>query len=161
MEKNLKYLKDLSIKLRSLTVFRGLKSDPVISALLEYLNICDSENIGEAVEKYCAVASALYESGETDIGKHICGIVGDDENVYMLSMGKKTVCSSVIIESVNAELAVLQELADLTVETLCAHLDYDGYLPSWNCAKSNIAEYYRERTENIGKYGQCNGPKHI
>ena len=44
--------------------------------------------------------------------------MGDDENVYMLSMGKKTVCSSVIIESVEAELAVLQEVAELSEEAL-------------------------------------------
>lgn len=153
MEKDLKYLKGLAIRIRSLTVFSRLKSDPVIAAILEYLESCDSENVGLAVEKYCTVAARLYESGETDLGKHVCGVVGDDENVYMLSMGKKTVCSAVIIECVNAELAVLQEVAELTEEALCAHLDYDGYLPSWSNARVDIAEYYRERTENIGKYG--------
>lgn len=153
MEKDLKYLKGLAIRIRSLTVFRELKKDPVVAALLRYLDACDSENVGEAVEKYCDIAAELYGSGETDMGRYVCGIVGDDENVYMLSMGKKTVCSSVIIESVEAELAVLQEVAELSEEALCAHLDYDGYLPSWKHATVNIAEYYRERTENIGKYG--------
>ncbi len=153
MEKDVKYLKSLAVKIRSLTVFRELKSDPVIAALLEYLDVCDSENVAEAVEAYCDIAAALYENGETDIGKYICGIVGDDENVYMLSMGKKTVCSSVIIECVNAELKVLQEVAELTVDILCDHVDYDGYLPAWKCKGVDIAEYYRERTENIGKYG--------
>ena len=153
MEKDLKYLKELAIRVRSLTVFRELKKDPVIAAILDYLDSCDGDNVGMAVEKYCAIAAELYECGETDIGKCICGIVGDDENVYMLSMGKKTVCSGIIIECVNAELKVLQELSELNDEILCAHLDYDGYLPSWNYAKTNIAEYYRERTENIGKYG--------
>ena len=153
MEKDVKYLKSLAVKLRSLTVFRELKKAPVVAALLKYLDVCDRENVAEAVEAYCNVAAELYESGETDIGKYICGIVGDDENVYMLSMGKKTVCSSVIIECVKAELTVLQEIAELTMETLCAHLDYDGYLPVWKCKGVNIAEYYRERTENIGKYG--------
>ena len=37
MEKDLKYLKGLAIRIRSLTVFSGLKSDPVIAAILEYL----------------------------------------------------------------------------------------------------------------------------
>lgn len=152
MEKDLKYLKNLAVKLRTLTVFRELKNDPVISALIEYLDVCDSENVGQAVEKYCAVAAELYKSGETDMGKYISGIVGDDENVYMLSMGKKTVCSRYIIECVNAELKILQEVAELT-DSACAHLDYDGYLPEWKCDRLDLAEYYRERTENIGKYG--------
>ena len=153
MEKDVKYLKNLAVELRSLTVFRALKKDPVIAALLKYLDLCDGENVAESVEAYCETAAELYESGETDIGKYICGIVGDDENVYMLSMGKKTVSSKVIIESVNAELKVLQKVAELTVDTLCGHLDYDGYLPTWKCKGVDIAEYYRERTENIGKYG--------
>ena len=153
MEKDVKYLKNLAVELRSLTVFRALKKDPVIAALLKYLDLCDSSNVAESVEAYCETAAELYESGETDIGKYICGIVGDDENVYMLSMGKKTVSSKVIIESVNAELKVLQKVAELTVDTLCGHLDYDGYLPTWKCKGVDIAEYYRERTENIGKYG--------
>ena len=149
----IQYLKNLAVELRSLTVFRALKKDPVIAALLKYLDLCDSSSTADAVEAYCETAAELYESGETDIGKYICGIVGDDENVYMLSMGKKTVSSKVIIESVNAELKVLQKVAELTVDTLCDHLDYDGYLPTWKCKGVDIAEYYRERTENIGKYG--------
>lgn len=153
MENDLKYLKELAVRIRSLTVFRELKKDAVIGAILSYLDACDGENVGEAVEKYCNIAAELFAGGETDMAKHICGVVGDDENVYMLSMGKKTVCSSVIIECVNSELKVLQELADLTCDVLCAHLDYDGYLPSWKHTAVNIAEYYRERTENIGKYG--------
>lgn len=153
MEKDVKYLKGLAIRIRSLTVFRELKKDSVVAALLNYLDVCDSADTGKAVEAYCDIAAELYESGETDLAKHICGIVGDDENVYMLSIGKKTVCSAVMIESVNAELKVLQEVAELTEELLCAHLDYDGYLPTWNNAKVDIAEYYRERTGNIGKYG--------
>ena len=50
MEKDVKYLKNLAVELRSLTVFRALKKDPVIAALLKYLDLCDGENVAESVE---------------------------------------------------------------------------------------------------------------
>ena len=153
MEKDVKYLKSLAVKLRSLTVFRELKKDPVVAALLNYLDVCDSPDVGKAVEAYCNIAAELFETGETDMAKHVSGIVGDDENIYMRSMGKKTTCSEYVIDSVESELETLQTVAELTMEALCEHLDYDGYLPSWSNEKTNLADYYRERTGNIGKYG--------
>ena len=146
-------LKTLAVKLRSLTVFRELKKDPVVAALLNYLDVCDSSDTGKAVEAYCNIAAELFETGETDMAKHISGIVGDDENIYMRSMGKKTTCSEYVIDSVESELATLQTVAELTMEALCEHLDYDGYLPAWSNTKTDLADYYRERTGNIGKYG--------
>ena len=52
-------LKELQIRLNSLAIIRALLSDPVVSALLDYLDSrCGST--AEAVSKYASFVSALY-----------------------------------------------------------------------------------------------------
>ncbi|MBR2461125.1 MAG: ATP-binding protein [Clostridia bacterium] len=153
MSKDFDYLKGLAARIRSLTVFRALKSDPVVSAVLDYLDACQCESAELAVEKYCGIAAELFERGEDDLGAYIRGIAGDDENVYMRGMGKQNAVSRVISECAVRELDILQEIADLDRKVLCQGLEYSGYLPEWNNKGTKIAEYYAERTNNIGKYG--------
>ncbi|MBQ9116950.1 MAG: ATP-binding protein [Clostridia bacterium] len=146
------YLKSLAVRIRSLTVFRALKNDPVVKALLDYLDVSENADIEMKVEKYCAVAAELFEHCD-DMSIYIRGIVGDDENVYMRSMGKENAGSRVVWECVQSELEVLQKIADITPNMLTSRLDYGEYLPKWTNSKIDIAEYYTERTNNIGKYG--------
>ena len=52
-------LTELQIRLNSLAIFRALLSDPVVSALLDYLD-SRSGSTAEAVSKYASFVSALY-----------------------------------------------------------------------------------------------------
>jgi predicted AAA+ superfamily ATPase len=47
----------------------------------------------------------------------------------------------------------LQAVADLTPETLRSGLDWTGYLPGFGVKQIDLAASYRQRCENIGKFG--------
>lgn len=52
-----------------------------------------------------------------------------------------------------SELDTLQEVAELDKETLCAPLEYKGFLPDFTTAKLRLKDIYLHRADNIGKYG--------
>lgn len=150
-------LKRLTLELRTLTVFCALKKDPVISALVEFLDNCDKEK-DIATEKYCAVAAAIYEGcyGDCygdDLSRYVLGIVGNDENVYMRGLGRHERNIGNISLSVDNELEILQKVADLRSELLCDVIHCTCKLPKWSNSETNIVEYYKDRIENVGKYG--------
>ncbi|MBP3674609.1 MAG: ATP-binding protein [Oscillospiraceae bacterium] len=146
-------LYELNIRLRSLAVFRALLDDPVIAALGRYLEAVDSAPMAEAVSKYAAFVSALYGTGKRTLAGYIQSIVNNDENAYIRMIGRGTQPWPEMETDVWAELEVLQKVADLTPETLREGLDWNQYLPKFAVKKLDIAESYRERCSNIGKYG--------
>lgn len=164
-------LKRLGLKLRTLVVFCSLKKDPVVAALIEYLDNCDREK-EIAVEKYCNIVSALYECGYArntatygqvcgdDLSKYVLNIVGNDENVYTRMLGGNVGKSDNVVNSVKNELEILQQVADLRCELL-HNIWLDGIkLPKWNVSRTNIVEYHKERTADIGRYGYGMYAKH-
>ena len=146
-------LKKLNIKLRSLAVFRELLSDRVISALLNYLDYPEDGDIAQAVSLYSEFASSLYQSGAKNLATYIKTVVGDNENVYIRAVGKGEKVSDTLFKTVEEELKILQKVADLTPTALRVGLSWDGFLPQFEAESTDIAEYYRHRTDNIGRYG--------
>lgn len=143
----------LNIRLQSLAVFRALLNDPVIAALSRYLSRVETAATSEAVAAYADFVSALYRTGKRTLAGHIQSIVNNDENAYIRMAGNGAQPWPEMEADVWAELAILQAVADLTPETLRTGLDWDGYLPQFAVKQLSIAESYRERCENISRYG--------
>ena len=139
-------MNDLNIKLRSLAVFRALLDDGVITALLSYLD-------DPSVDGYSAFVAALYATEKRTLAGHIQSIVNSDENPYIRMIGKGITPWPEMEENVWQELEFLQETADLTPEKLAKCLDWGGYLPNFGVKKVDLAASYRERCQNIGRYG--------
>lgn len=146
-------LSQLNIRLHGLAVFRALLSDPVVAALCRYLDCVDRADTQEAVSAYGAFVSALYATGSDTLAQYIQSIVGDDENPYICRIGRGQQPCAEMTACVRQELAVLQEAAELTADKLRSGLDWTGYLPEYPNAFVDLAGNYRERCENIGKYG--------
>lgn len=144
---------ELNIRLASLTVFRELLFDPVIAALSKYLAMTESTPAAEAVSAYCEFVSLLYKNGGGNLARHIVGVAGDCENVYICAVGKGDTPDGIMENTVAEELKTLQQIADLTPETLRSTISWDGFLPGFTVEKIDITENYSHRTENIGKYG--------
>ena len=58
-----------------------------------------------------------------------------------------------MLSTLESELNVLQEVSELDKETLCAELEYDGFLPEFTTTHLRLKDIYLHRAENIGKYG--------
>ena len=146
-------LKDLSLKLHSLTVFRNLLNDVVIKNLLCFLDTAEKGDIKASLDFYGEFVKALYESGFDSLSSYIAEVASSDENVYIRYKTKKVQLPDAVAESAENELSILQEICDLTSDNLTSLISYGGFLPSFKEEKLNLAEIYAHRMENIHEYG--------
>ena len=153
-------LKELQIRLNSLAIFRVLLSDPVVSALLDYLNSREGCT-AEAVSKYAAFVSSLYGTEKRTLAGYIQHIVNNDENAYIRMIGRGAQPWPEMETQVEQELQILQAVADLTPEALREGLNWDGYLPVFATKQLNLVDSYHERCANIHRFGYGIYAKHI
>ena len=153
-------LTELSIGLNSLAIFRALLQDPVVSALGDYLSSLEGGSTAEAVSKYAAFVSCLYGTGKRTLAGYLESIVTNDENAYIRMIGKGAAPWPEMEADVWAELEILQAAADLTPEALRQGLTWQGYLPGFAVKQVNLTESYRERCNNIHRYGYGMYAKH-
>ena len=143
-------MRTLKIRLQSLAIFRALLDDPVVAALCTYLEQTDT---AKAVSAYARFVAALYRTEKRTLAGYIESIVWHDENAYIRMIGRGATPWPELEADVWAELEVLQAVADLTPETLREGLDWNGYLPGFAVKQVDLAQSYRERCRNIGKFG--------
>ena len=139
-------MENLKLKLETLAVLRGLLSDPVISALSLFFDEPTASNYAEFV-------SQLYSANGGNLSEYVREILSNSENVYVQRVGAGEQVSDFMSEALAADLSVLQEIADLTFDTLRSKINYDGFLPAYATNATDIAAEYLHRAKNIGKYG--------
>ena len=142
---------DLSVQIKSLAVFRRLRENSVFSAL-EHL-IYSIDNLDTAIDCYSNFVFELHNAGETNLSEFIRDLVNNDENIYIRTIGKGDEVSSSLKNDVSNELAILQRLANLTPSDFHKMLKFNGYLPSFDNSKIDIAKQYKDRVCNISRYG--------
>ena len=148
-----KFLENLNIRIRTLTVFRALLDDPVIKALCTYLSSLQQNNSFESVSAYSDFVSLIYKNGNGNLTEYIRNIVNNDENVYIQTIGCKNTVEKIVEECVAEELKILQDVSSLTPDILRSPLDWAGFLPYFNVSNIDIAVDYKHRVNNIQKYG--------
>lgn len=139
-------LKELRARLSSLAVFREVLSDPVLQALVRYLDRPDTDS-------YAAFVASLYEANGGNLGDHILGLCENSENVYVRTVGRGEPVPGYLAAAVGEELKTLQAAAGLDWEKLAQPLAYQGFLPGFASGDLDLADRYIHRVENIGKYG--------
>ena len=147
-------LKELSSRLYSLAVFRGLLRDPVMEALARCVRDCADLSNWDALGSYGEFVSRLYRAGG-DLGRHIQRAVEQDENVCIRAAGRGEALPEYLVRTAAEELRTLQAAAELTPETLALPLlrSDSEYLPWFGTTEVDLAALYRERLENVGRYG--------
>lgn len=153
-------LTTLNTELQSLAIFRALLQDPVVASLCEYLNSLEQGSTTVSVSKYASFAANLYSTEKRTLAGYIQHIVNNDENAYIRMIGKGIQPWPDMEENVWKELRILQSAADLTPEILRQDLKWNGYLPVFGVKQLDLAESYRERCANIGRYGYGIYAKH-
>ncbi len=146
-------LNELYLKLNSLCIFRALLSDSVISRLVKYLKSVENTDTAEKISLYSDFVSALYSNNKVSLARHIHTVVGNNENVYVKIIGSGKSGSPTMKKCVDAELEILQTVADLTPAELQSAIDWNGFLPVFKAEKVDLTNDYAKRTRNIGKYG--------
>ena len=143
-------MKNLSIQLHSLAIFRNLLNDPVVAALDQFLR---QEKTMDAVSAYGDFVAELYRTEKRTLAGYIQSIVCQDENAYIRMIGRGETPWPEMEADVWEELEILQSVADLTPEKLRQDLDWQGYLPGFGTKSVDLAQIYRQRCRDIGKFG--------
>ena len=146
-------LGELSVRLRALTVFRPLLSDPVVEAVCTFLDCLENAWPQGIVSGYAELVSRLYRTEEGDLGRHILRALEECDNVYIRAAGCGGTPPDYMVRCVDAELETLQALASLTPDRLLAGLEGMDFLPGFGAAPVDLADAYHRRAADVGRYG--------
>ena len=146
-------LNELYLKLNSLCIFRSLLSDPVISKLVSYLGCIDSADTSEKISRYSDFVSALYLNNKVSLARYVFGCVSCNENVYVKIIGSGKTGSPTMKKCVDAEIEIMQAVADLTPAELQSAIDWNEFLPLFKVEKIDFATDYAKKIRNISKNG--------
>ena len=139
-------INNLKNSMLTLTVFRDLLGDQVISGLLNFLDNPSGNTYSEFV-------SRLYKANGGNISEYIREITGNSENVYVKTVGKGEEVPEYLKNSLHAELATLQIVSDLKAGDLVDDLGYEGFWPEFANTEYDVTSMYLHRVNNIGKFG--------
>ena len=142
--------KALRMRLNSLTIFRGLLEDPVVSRLAALLHAqpSDAEACADA---YCAFAAALYERGG-DLSTYLLKAVLEDENLYVRRAASGASIPAELAECLQHELCFLQELSKFDGAALRGALK-GAFLPRWGTQTLDFAARYEENIRTLPLHG--------
>lgn len=142
----------LSLRLRSLTVFRGLLKDPVVDALLACME-CPREDLSGFVSAYSEFVARLYEAGYADLTEYVRSRVEDSENplIRLRCAGRQE--PPQLKTSAAADLDALAEAAAVTPQFLRDGTGYEGPLAGFQSSYGELAAEYARRLERIGQVG--------
>ncbi len=143
-------LKELSLRLHSVSVMRDLLDDKVIKALMSFLELSEETTEAQKVGAYTNFVSELYITGAKTLSDYVKRIVFESENIYVKIKGKGEIPASVLEKSLIEDLKTFDEVSALTPNVLLS--DYD-FLPQFVTEKCNIKKDYINRLECVYKYG--------
>lgn len=146
-------MRKLYEKLQTLCIFREILKDPVVSALCNYLKKPTSS-------AYAGFVAELYNANGGNLGEYIKELCFDSENVFVKTLGCGKSVPKYMQKTLESELELLQEVAELDKSALRNGLDYKGFLPDFTTTNLRLKDIYLHRAENIGKYGYGIYAKH-
>lgn len=158
-------VEDLLFRVATLSVFRGLLDDPVVSALRDCLqsaltiqDLSGKERRQHALRlssAYARLVSALAESPSDDLASHVRDVALDDENgcVRRLAAGEDLPAS--LRQACDADLATLDALASVTAKDFLRLLPkaMAERLPRFETGEADVSGAWHARMADVGRQG--------
>lgn len=143
-------LKNFACELSALSVFRAVLKTKTLTTLIAFL---DPETCKQ--KRMELFGEFVYSLAEDDycFSDFLCRQVYEDENRYIIATAQKTEIPTVLAANAKAELALFSRLSQLDAETLCASMDFEGYVPRFENKPVDFEKTYEQRLKNIGRYG--------
>lgn len=145
-------LYNLHCRLNSLVIFKDILNCRTIQSLDRLFESMWTENTIEQVRAYSDFVSNLYRH-HNDLSSYILTIILEDENIYMIRKSHKLSISDKMQDCLMSELESLQMIAELKSEEIRNSIDYDGFLPEWDNSEYDFKAEYKNRVDNIDRYG--------
>lgn len=142
---------ELSIKLRTMVIFRQLMKNRVMAAFDRFLHT-ENETVERQVDAYCDFVSVLYEYDD-NFTRYILEAAVNDENAYIKKVALGDSVSELVEEYLKTELEILSEIASTTSQQLCSKINYSGVLPAYYTENIDFASEYRSKIAQVKKRG--------
>lgn len=139
----------LAESLKNLVIFKNLRSEELISALVELLSCKDKS---EGFSAACALARALYPHGD-NLTSAVLELACLDENDYIKALAAGNEISPNISQWAIRELYALSEAAAFSSHTAALELEISSPIPAWNAEERDFAEAYHSRVRDAGSRG--------
>ena len=145
-------LQKLHTRLCSCAVFRGVLDHPVFSLFCGYCYMF-GEDEGARMDAYAAFVSEIYANGG-NLTYLVQKLVFADENVYIKAMAKKQNINAHILSAAERELKIFAEFAALTADDFAVSMGVSlEEIPAFDSFNADMVSLYKERLQNIQKYG--------
>ncbi len=145
-------LYNLHCRLNSLVIFKDILKCRTIQSLDRLFESMTDEGTLEQVRAYSDFVSNLYRH-HNDLSSYILTLILEDENIYMIRKSHKLSVSEKMHDCLMNELESLQMIAELKSEQVRNNIDYDGFLPDWDNSAYDFRAEYKNRVDNIDRYG--------
>ncbi|MDO5415161.1 MAG: ATP-binding protein [Bacillota bacterium] len=147
-----KTLHQLKIQIDSLTVFAKIKEDDVIKKLYALLEAVSGKPGDDTIRLYSDFVAALYPNS-VSLTEYVRTLMLQDDNFYVKGKAAGRPAEPEVMEAVEAELSILQKIAELRSADIKSAVGYDGYLPSWKNHSVDLKYDFMEKLQNITKTG--------
>lgn len=146
-------LYDLHCRLRSLVIFKDILNCRTMQSLDRlFESLWEDDEVTAQIKAYSDFVSDLYRH-HNDLSSYILTLILEDENIYMIRKSHKLEISEKMHDCLQNELESLQKIAQMTSEEVRSNIKYDGFLPDWDNSVYDFKAEYKNRVENIEKYG--------
>ncbi len=142
--------KEILYSLSSLTVFRNILKQDVISAFMSFLK--SEGDTAERLSMYGEFVSLLTPYMGC-FSEYLIKTVCEDENAYIRAVAAKKEVSESVRKNAEAELELFTQLTKITPELLWQGSDYEGYIPVFCNEATDFASLYAERLSNVSSLG--------
>lgn len=141
----------LGLRLKSLTVLRGLLDEPAVALLGELLSCPDADK-QRLTELYCAFAAELYKTDD-DLTDWLIRRVCEGENLYINRITEGRPTDGPIKERLGEELDIISDLAALDCDELAAAVAAAVPLPRWKSRRADVRAEFEKRVTEIPTKG--------
>lgn len=142
---------ELTLRLRSLVIFRGLLRHEWISRLSDLL-ACPEKDMMECAGRYAEFAAAVLSRTES-LSRALLNLALEDENFYMLRRARGQKVSQDLERCLETELETLQALSRLSSQEVKRAKALPSFLPDWETEDLDFSSVYRDRMDHIGSHG--------
>jgi len=147
MEEN--RLRNLYLRLLSVSVFRNVLEKPFFKYLLQYFEEKETEN---KLKAYSNAVAEIYESGSS-LDAYVRKAVFEDENVYIKQRAKKIAVDEKMERAVQNELDTFSKITELSAQDFLIDMGTKLPLAEFNQRGLDLKGLYSGRIENIDRYG--------
>ncbi len=139
-------------RLDTLVVFKALKKDPAVSALIETLKHLRDGERSLALESYCEFVSELYRQDDC-LSQHLLRLVLEDENMYILRKGAGVEPGWLVEECLANELYTLEALSYISCDELIAQMGGPDFVPRYRTEPLDFSKIYADRIHAVDRFG--------